>query len=59
MTKFRAATTLKNTVIEEPEIYQHPHKQKLVSAAFRYICVNGVWAPRFLGLKFLRCDPCC
>ncbi|GGO59482.1 Predicted ATP-dependent endonuclease of the OLD family, contains P-loop ATPase and TOPRIM domains [Roseovarius pacificus] len=25
-------------LIEEPEIYQHPHKQKLVSAAFRYIC---------------------
>ncbi len=25
-------------LIEEPEIYQHPHKQKLVSAAFRSIC---------------------
>lgn len=25
-------------LVEEPEIYQHPHKQKLVSAAFRKIC---------------------
>lgn len=25
-------------LIEEPEIYQHPHKQKLVSDAFRTIC---------------------
>jgi predicted ATP-dependent endonuclease of OLD family len=25
-------------LIEEPEIYQHPHKQKLVSNAFRMIC---------------------
>lgn len=25
-------------LIEEPEIYQHPHKQKLVSDAFRKVC---------------------
>lgn len=25
-------------LIEEPEIYQHPHKQKLVSNAFRMVC---------------------
>lgn len=25
-------------LIEEPEIYQHPHKQKIVSDAFRNIC---------------------
>lgn len=25
-------------LIEEPEIYQHPHKQKLVSDAFRRLC---------------------
>lgn len=25
-------------LIEEPEIYQHPHKQKLISDAFRTVC---------------------
>lgn len=25
-------------LIEEPEIYQHPHKQKLISDAFRRVC---------------------
>ncbi|MEM5491798.1 AAA family ATPase [Hoeflea sp. AS16] len=25
-------------LIEEPEIYQHPHKQKLISDAFRKVC---------------------
>lgn len=36
-------------LIEEPEIYQHPHKQKLVSDAFRSICKDF---NRSTGIRF-------
>ena len=36
--KFRSAQSDIILLIEEPEIYQHPPKQKLVSNAFRKIC---------------------
>lgn len=35
---FEAAESDIILLIEEPEIYQHPHKQKLISDAFREIC---------------------
>lgn len=36
-------------LIEEPEIYQHPHKQKLISDAFRKICESF---SRTTGIRF-------
>nr|WP_321443139.1 AAA family ATPase [uncultured Cohaesibacter sp.] len=36
-------------LIEEPEIYQHPHKQKLVSDAFRRVCYEF---NRSTGIRF-------
>ena len=36
-------------LIEEPEIYQHPHKQKLVSEAFRRVCQSF---SRTTGIRF-------
>ena len=36
-------------LIEEPEIYQHPHKQKLISDAFRKICENF---SKMTGIRF-------
>jgi putative ATP-dependent endonuclease of OLD family len=36
-------------LIEEPEIYQHPHKQKIISDAFRKLCATH---NRQTGIRF-------